>query len=357
MMFQRKLMKNGVILNPKVMDVKPVLSSPDTDILHGHVQHGHIYIPSSRGLPSIVSTSVPSVDSQPSNPGQDANIFLLSLSPQSSQPKYYQQQQPQLVTTVTTPQYVFDEILDVGDQIREEHKLQRSQFGSQAVLLDFECEQSMPSVPHSALDPVVTLAFENEANAVSTCQVQVLSMSVNPSLYIASSFVTAARSKSIDARDYGDKSCKKDVPTNQSIGLARDITDRMDKKIAILPVNDRIDPQMPMHLISCDLKSNIWQDVSESHNNEMPLAMSSTIIVEMSEVDATSEVVNSNLVEESVEYFSDDYEEIFIERDKRKSKSYHSSLPAPKRVCGEASSGVVGNPRGTSSESEESEDT
>ncbi|KAH3725230.1 hypothetical protein DPMN_051065 [Dreissena polymorpha] len=104
------------------MDFKPVMSSLDTDILHGNGHQGHIYIPSSRGLPSIVSPSVSSVDSQPSNSGQDANIPLLSLSLQISQPQYYQLQQPQLVTTVKTPQCVFDEILDVGDQILEEHK-------------------------------------------------------------------------------------------------------------------------------------------------------------------------------------------------------------------------------------------
>ncbi|KAH3720293.1 hypothetical protein DPMN_063190 [Dreissena polymorpha] len=41
----------------------------------------------------------------------------------SSQPQYYQQQQPQLVTTAKSQQGVFEEIQDLGDQILEEHKL------------------------------------------------------------------------------------------------------------------------------------------------------------------------------------------------------------------------------------------
>ncbi|XP_052214571.1 histone-lysine N-methyltransferase PRDM9-like isoform X1 [Dreissena polymorpha] len=302
--------QNGIFLNPKVMDVKPVLSSLDTDTFHGNEQHGDIYVHSPGLLLSI--PSVPSVDSQPSNHGQEANIPLLSLSPLSSQSQYYQQQQPQLVTTVTckTPQCVFDEIQDFGDHILEEHKLLQSQFGSQAFVLDFVCEQSMPSVPHSALDltHVFPLAFKNGANAMITSPDQALSISVNPSL--THSFVKATSSQSTNVRgkrDCGDKSIKKDNATNQSIGLSSDKTGKMDQKSAISPMNY---PRMPML--------------------------------------STSEIVNSNLVEESGECSSDDFEEIFIEVNKGKSKSDDSALQSPKRAgCQGLSRGVV-KPRGTS---------
>ncbi|XP_052215950.1 zinc finger protein 85-like isoform X2 [Dreissena polymorpha] len=107
-----------------------------------------------------------------------------------------------------------------------------------------------------------------------------------------------------------------------------------------------------IHICQCfqlvAIQSQMYRmDVSESHSNQMPLPMSSTV-VEMAEVDATSEVVNSNLEEESGECSSDDFEEIFIERNKRKSKGYDSALQSPKRVRGQDLFRGVVKPRGTS---------
>ncbi|KAH3720256.1 hypothetical protein DPMN_063153 [Dreissena polymorpha] len=333
---------NVAFLNPKVMDIKSVLSTLDTDTLHGKGSYGDIYIPNWGIMPSVVSPTVPLVYRQTSNSGQDATTYLPSLSSQSSHPQYYKQQQPQLVTTAKSPQGAFEEIQDLGDQILEEHKLkalnelQLCQIGRQKVMLEFENKQIMPSLPYSAnnLTPDHNFAFEHEANAVSTLPVQVLPMRVNPS--ITGSPVTAASSESTDGRgkrDCGDKSIKKDFPTNQSIGLSSDVTYSRDQKNEILTVND---PHVPMPLISCDSKEDLSQDITESQTNERPLSMSYTIF-NLAEDSMTTEVVNSNLAAESCECSSDDFEEIFIERDQKKSKSYNSTLLAPKRVCGQGS--------------------
>ncbi|XP_052226334.1 histone-lysine N-methyltransferase PRDM9-like isoform X2 [Dreissena polymorpha] len=332
---------NVAFLNPKVMDIKSVLSTLDTDTLHGRGPHGDIYFPNRGIMPSVVSPKVSLVDRQTSNSGQ--TTYLPSLSPQSSQPQYYQQHPPQLVTTAKSPQGVFEEIQDLGDQILEEHRLkalselQLCQIGCQHVMLDFENEQIIPSLPYPATDltPDHNFAFEHEANDVSTSTVQVLPMRVNPS--ITGSPVTAACSETTDARgkwDCGDKSIKMNFPTNQSIGLSSDVTYSMDQKYKILPVDD---PHVPMPLISCDSNEDLSQFIIESQTNEMPLSMSYTIF-NLAEVSVTSEEVNSNLATASGECSSVDFEEIFIERNQKKSKSYNSTLLAPKRVCGQGSS-------------------
>ncbi|KAH3700636.1 hypothetical protein DPMN_075613 [Dreissena polymorpha] len=313
-------------LNSKIMDVKSVLSTLDTDTLHGRGSHGDIYI------------QIPD--------GQDQNMHLPRLSPKSPQPQYYQQQQPQLVTTVKSPQGVFDEIQDFGDQILEEHKLRAlnelrlSQIGCQKVWLDFENKQIMPSLPHSATDSTShhDFVFENEANAVITSPVQVLPVSVNS--LITSSLLTSASSESTASRgkrDCGDKSIQKDFPSNQSIGLSSDVKYSMDQKKEILPVND---PNFSMPLMGCE---DLWQDITESQTNEMPV--SSNTIFNLEEVSVTTKVVNSNLAAESAECSDDDFEEIFIERNQKKSKSYNSNILAPKRVCGQVSFRVLGKPR------------
>ncbi|XP_052235528.1 histone-lysine N-methyltransferase PRDM9-like isoform X2 [Dreissena polymorpha] len=70
-------------------------------------------------------------------------------------------------------------------------------------------------------------------------------------------------------------------------------------------------------------------------------------IFKLADIDVKSEAVNSNLVENSGKCASDDFEELFIERNKRKSKSYHSTLPSPKRVPGQGSSRGEVKPRVT----------
>ncbi|KAH3897151.1 hypothetical protein DPMN_021336 [Dreissena polymorpha] len=328
-----------------IIDVKPVHCTLDTYTLHGHVQHGLIFSTSSGFVASVVSPLVPPVDSQPTDPANESNNPLLSCALQSSQSQYNHQQQPQRVTRVKTPQCgamaepVFDEKQDTGNQYLGENNLfvlsefQLSQFGSQEVLLDFENEKFMPSVPHCASDltPVIQFASKNEANCLCTLPVQVLPTSVSiPS--VVSSSVTAGSRKSTDAvGKMACKSVKKDVPINQSIGLSRDVTesDSRDNKNVISPVNA---PHVPMPLIICDSKSNQSQDISDSQSNGMPF--------NTAEFAVTSEF-ESNLAEESVEP-SDDFVEIFIERNKRKSKGYQPTKPSPKRVrCQGSSRGVV----------------
>ncbi|XP_052219236.1 histone-lysine N-methyltransferase PRDM9-like isoform X2 [Dreissena polymorpha] len=163
--------------------------------------------------------------------------------------------------------------------------------------------------------------------------------------YARPSPVTAASSESTGARgkwDCSDKSIKMDFPTNQSIGLSSDVTYSMDQNNEILPVDD---PHVPMPFISCDSKEDLSQDIyTESQTNEMPLLMSYTIF-NLAEVSVTSEEVNSNLADESGECSSDDFEEIFIERNQKKSKSYNSTLLASKRVCVQGSSEGPVKPR------------
>ncbi|KAH3836680.1 hypothetical protein DPMN_110051 [Dreissena polymorpha] len=220
---------NGVLLIQTEMDVKPVLS---TDMLHGKGQREDIYIHSPGIVPSVVSPLVPSVGSQPSISGQVANICLPSLSPQSSHPQYYRQQQPQVVTTVKTThcqamaQSVFAEIKDACDQVIEENRLrilnelQLRQFGSQEVLLDFEYGQYMPSDQNSSTEfaPNNYVTFETEANALRTSPVQNLPKSGRP--INTSSSVTTSRYKSTDATgksDCGDESITKDLPKISSL--------------------------------------------------------------------------------------------------------------------------------------------
>ncbi|KAH3897145.1 hypothetical protein DPMN_021330 [Dreissena polymorpha] len=326
-----------------IIDAKPV-ANLDTYTLHDNVQHGSILSTSSGFVPSVVSPLVPQFDSQPTDSAKEGNIPLPSCTPQSSQPQYNQQQQPQLVTRVKTPQIkaiaepVFDEKQETGDQNLKENKhlvsneLQLSQICSQEVLLDSENGKFMQTcVPHSVSDvtPVIHCASKTVAIFVCTLPVQVLPTSVNiPS--VVSSSVTAGSRKSTDA--LGERACKsvkKDVPTNQSIGLSSDVMESIYQKVAKLPVN-AVD--VPMFLISCDSKSNQSQDISESQSNGMPLFVSSN----MAEFAVTSEI-NSKLAAKSVES-SDDY----IERNKRKNKSCQPTHPSLKRIrCQGSSRGVV----------------
>ncbi|XP_052220643.1 histone-lysine N-methyltransferase PRDM9-like isoform X2 [Dreissena polymorpha] len=266
----------------------------------------------------------------------------------------------------TKKEPVLDEKQDAGDKFPVEHKLRilnalpLSQFGSQEVFLEFEHDQFMPSVQHSSSDltPVIHLALKTEANTSSTSPVQVLPMNVSST--ITCGLVTAASSKSTDA--WGKKECCdisiiKEVPPHQPIGLSSDVAYNMDRIASILPVND-LDVTMP--LISYDSKSNLSHKISESQSNKVPLSMSSKI----EEVAMTSEEVNSNLVNESGDFSSDDFEEIFIdgdcssddfeeifiERNKGESKSYPLTLSAPTRVCGEGSSRGFVKTRGTERE-------
>ncbi|KAH3693943.1 hypothetical protein DPMN_081382 [Dreissena polymorpha] len=243
----------------------------------------------------------------------------------------------------TEKETVLDEKQDAGDKLPEEHRLRilnelpLSQFGSQEVFLDFEYGQVISSVQHSSsdLNPVSHLALNNEANTSSTSPVQVLPTNVSHA--ITCRLVTSVSSKSSDAwdkKEFCDKSINKEVPTHQPFGLS----DGMDQIVAILPVND---PHVPMSLISYDSKSNLSHNISESQSNNGPLSMSSKI----EDVSMTSKIVNSNLVEESGYCSSDDFEEIFIERNKGKSKSYPSMLRVPKRVCGKGSLRELVNPR------------
>ncbi|XP_052260242.1 uncharacterized protein LOC127864550 isoform X5 [Dreissena polymorpha] len=327
-----------------IIDAKPVISNLDSYTLHGNVQHGSILSTSSGFVPSVVSPLVPPVDSQPTDSAKEGNIPLPSCTPQSSQPQYNQQQQPQLVTRVKAPQIraiaepVFDEKQDTDDKNHKENKhlvsneLQLSQICSQEVLLDSENGKLMQTyVPHSVSDvtPVIHCASKTVAIFVCTLPVQVLPTSISiPS--VVSSSVTAGSRKSSDA--LGERACKsvkKDVPTNQSIGLSSDVMESIYQNVAKLPVN-AVD--VPMFLISCDSKSNQSQDISDSQSNGMPLFVSSN----MAEFAVTSEI-NSNLAAKSVES-SDDY----IERNKRKSKSCQATHPSLKRIrCQGSSRGVV----------------
>ncbi|KAH3834424.1 histone-lysine N-methyltransferase PRDM9-like [Dreissena polymorpha] len=233
---------------------------------------------------------------------------------------------------------VLDEIQDAGYKFPEEHRLRNlkelplSEFGSQEVFQDFANGQFTPSVQHSSSDLTpFHLALKTEANTLSTSPVQGLPMNVSPS--ITSRLVTAASSKSTDAWDQKecDISIKKEVPTHQLIGLSSDVTDSMDQTVAILPTND---PHAPMPVISYNSKSNLSHNNSESHSNKVPWSISSKI----EEVAMTSKVVKSNdLLLESGDGSSGDFEEIFIERNKETNKSYPSTLPAPKKVRGSSS--------------------
>ncbi|KAH3798529.1 hypothetical protein DPMN_152129 [Dreissena polymorpha] len=247
----------------------------------------------------------------------------------------------------TKKEPVLDEKQDACDKVTDENRLRilnelpLSQFGSQEVFLDFEHDQFMPSVQHSSSDltPVIHLSLKTEANTSSTSP----SVQILPTNAITCRLVIAASSNSTDAwgkKMCFDKSIKQEVSKHQSIGLSSDVTDSMDQIVAILPVND---PHVPMPLISYDSKSNLSHNISESQSNKEPLSMSSKI----EEVAMTSQVVNSNPVKESGDCSSDDFEEIFIERNEGKSKSYPSTLPVPKRVCGEGSSRGLVKSRGT----------
>ncbi|KAH3834431.1 hypothetical protein DPMN_107756 [Dreissena polymorpha] len=240
----------------------------------------------------------------------------------------------------TKKEPVLDKIQDAGDKLPEEHRLRilnelpPSQIGSQEVFIDFEYGQFMPSEQHSSSDltSVSHLALKTEANSLSSSPVQVLHTNVSPS--ITCRLVTAASSKSTDAlgkKECCDISIEREIPTPQPIGLSSDVTDSMDQQFAISPRNDS---HLPMPLISYDLKSSLSHNISESQSNKVPLSMS----YQVEEVAMTSKVVNSNLVVESGDCSSDDFKEIFIERNKVTSKSYHSTLPVPKKFSSQGSS-------------------
>ncbi|KAH3897165.1 hypothetical protein DPMN_021350 [Dreissena polymorpha] len=336
--------KNHNAIEGSIIDVKPVLSTLDTYTLYGNVQHGNIFSTSSGFVTSVVSPLVPPVDSQPTDPAHEGNIPLPSCAPQRSQPQYNDQQQPQLVTRVKTLQcgamaeQVFDEKQDTDDKNLGEDKLnvinqlQMSQFDSQEGLLDFENGQlNQTYLPHSVSD--VTPAFHCTSKTVAIFVVCSLPVQVFPTCVnipsVVSSSVTAVCRKSTDAvgeRAY--KSVKKDVPTNQSIGLSSDVMESIDQKVAKLPVN-AVD--VPMFLISCDSKSNQSQGISFSQSNGMPLFVSSNM------AEFVTPEINSKLAAESVES-SDDY----IERNKRKNKSCQPTHSSLKRIrCQGSSRGVV----------------
>ncbi|XP_052238903.1 uncharacterized protein LOC127850138 isoform X2 [Dreissena polymorpha] len=345
---------NDHSIDGSVSDVKPVLSTLDKNTLHGNGQHGCICNPGSGIVPSVVSPSWPTVDSQPTDPTQVVNIPLPSSSTQSTQPQYFQHQQPQLVTTVKIPhcggmaEPVFDEKQDTGDQTLEENKLlvlnelQLSLFGSKEDLLAFENGNLLPSVQHffSDLTPAINFASKTDANLLCTLPVQDLPTSVSIPSVVGSS-VTADSRKSTDAvGERASKSVKKDVPINQSIGLSSDVTESMDQKVAILPLNAL---HVPMPLLSCDSKSNQLQGTSDSQRDGMSLSVSS----KRTEFAVTSEI-NSNLAAESAESSDDDCVEIFIGRNKRKRNSHQSTHPSPKRVRDQGSSRGVVQPTGAS---------
>ncbi|XP_052279747.1 histone-lysine N-methyltransferase PRDM9-like isoform X6 [Dreissena polymorpha] len=256
----------------------------------------------------------------------------------------------------TKKEPVLDTIQDAGDKFTEEHRLRilnelpPSQIGSQEVFIDFEYGQFMPSEQHSSSDltSVIHLPLKTQkANTLSTSPVQVLHTNVSPS--ISCRLVTAASSKSTDARckkECCDISIEKEIPTHQPIGLSSDVTDSMDQQFVILPRND---PHVPLPLISYDLKSSLSHNISDSQSNKVSLSMS----YQVEEVAMASKVVNSNLVVESGDCSSDDFEEIFIERSKEESKSYNSTLPAPNKILSQGSSIVLVKPRGTVRENAE----
>ncbi|XP_052238901.1 PR domain zinc finger protein 4-like isoform X2 [Dreissena polymorpha] len=344
---------NDHSIDGSVFDVKPVLYTLDTYTLHGNGEHGCIFSLGSSIAPSVVSPSVPPEASLPTEPAQEGYVPLPSSSSQSTQLQYLQQQQLKLVTTVKTPQCeaiadpVFDEKQDTDDQILEENKLlvlnelQLSLFGSKEVLLDFENGNLMPNVPHSSSDltPAIPFASKTMENLLCTLQVQDLPMSVSIPSVVGSS-VTAGSCKSTDA--VGERACsvKKDVSTNQTIGLSSDVTESMDQRVAILSLNA---PHVPMPLLSCDSKSNQSQGTSDSQRDGMSLSVSS----KRTEFAVTSEI-NSNLAAESVESSDDDCVEIFIGRSKRKRNSHQSTHPSPKRVRDQGSSRGVVQPIGAS---------
>ena len=90
---------------------------------------------------------------------------------------------------------------------------------------------------------------------------------------------------------------------------------------------------VPLQVASCDS--------DESNCPEMPVAASS----EMAEVDMTSEVLVPKPRPNLDEFSTDDcFKVLSMEREKRKSMSSHSTLPAPKRGRAQGPKRGVGRP-------------